>query len=167
MDAAFIRVSADALAIAGQAAYLGWMFTLGKQSFWRNVTPGAAVRDFALLWRENPYRWRVLAASIALTTLLIYGMLPESQRAEPEKAKIIYISTFEPGRTDAEIIASNFENQKVKEKEAAIAAKQAEEVKEFYRALGRASGFDVDALERQYSDKPVEKAPTGARDDNR
>jgi NADPH:quinone reductase-like Zn-dependent oxidoreductase len=45
------------------------MFTLGRSSFWRNVTPGAAVRDFLVLWRENPYRWRVLAASIALTGL--------------------------------------------------------------------------------------------------
>jgi hypothetical protein len=143
------------------------MFTLGKQSFWRNVTPGAAVRDFVVLWRENPYRWRVLAVSIALTSLMIYGFLPENERAPPEKAQITYISTFEPGRTDAEIIASNVENQKAKEKEAAIAAQHAEEVKEFYRKLGRASGLDVDELERQYSDKPAEKAQTGARDDKR
>lgn len=143
------------------------MFTLGKQSFWRNVTPGTAVRDFVTLWRGNPYRWRVLMVSIALTSMMIYGFLPENERAPPAKAQITYISTFEPGRTDAEIIASNVESQKVKETKAAIAAKNAEEVKEFYRELGRASGFDVDALERQYSDKPVEKTATGARDDNR
>jgi hypothetical protein len=143
------------------------MFTLGKQSFWRNVTPGAAVRDFVVLWRENPYRWRVLAVSIALTSLMIYGFLPENERAPPEKAQITYISTFEPGRTDAQIVASNIANQKVKEKEAAIEAQRAEMRKQFYRELGRASGFDVDALERQYSDKPAEKAQTGARADNR
>lgn len=143
------------------------MFTLGKQSFWRNVTPGAAVRDFAILWRENPYRWRVLAVSIALTSLMIYGFLPESERAPPPKAEITYISTFQPGRTDAEIIASNIENQKAKEKKAAIEAQHAEEVKQFYRDLGRASGFDVDELERQYSDKPAQKAQTGARADDR
>ena len=143
------------------------MFTLGKQSFWRNVTPGAAVRDFVLLWRENPYRWRVLAASLALTGLMFYGFLPENERAPPPKAQITYISTFEPGRSDAEIVASNIANQKIKEQDAAIAAKHAEEVKEFYRELGRASGFDVDELERQYSDKPAEKAQTGARADNR
>ncbi|HTM94518.1 MAG TPA: hypothetical protein VL100_01675 [Croceibacterium sp.] len=143
------------------------MFTLGKQSFWRNVTPGAAVRDFATLWRENPYRWRVLAISIALTSLMIYGFLPDNVRAPPAKAQITYISTFEPGRTDAQIIASNIENQKVKEKNAAIEAEHEALRKQFYRELGRASGFDVDALERQYSDKPAEKAQTGARADNR
>jgi hypothetical protein len=143
------------------------MFTFGKSSMLRQVTPGVAVRDFITLWRENPYRWRVLAVSIALSGLMLYGFLPENERAPPAKAQITYISTFEPGRTDAQIVASNIANQQVKEKDAAIAAKRAEETKQFYRELGRASGFDVDELERQYSDKPVEKAQTGARADNR
>ena len=143
------------------------MFTLGKQSFWRNVTPGTAVRDFVVLWRENPYRWRVLVLSLALTGLMFYGFLPDNVRAPPEKAQITYITTFESGRTDAQIVASNIENQKIKEKQAAIEAERAALRKEFYRELGRASGFDVDALERQYSDKPAETAQTGARDDNR
>lgn len=143
------------------------MLTLGKQSFWRNVTPGTAVRDFMVLWRENPYRWRVLATSIALTGLMFYGFLPENERAPPEKPQITYISTFEPGRTDAQIVASNIENQKIKEKEAALEAERTEARKQFYRELGRASGFDVDALERQYSDEPAEMAQTGKRGDNR
>jgi hypothetical protein len=143
------------------------MFTLGKQRFWRNVTPGTAVREFVVLWRENPHRWRVLVASLVLTGMMFYGFLPENVRAPPEKAQITYISTFEAGRSDAEIVASNIANQKVQDKEAALEAKRAELRKEFYRELGRASGFDVDALERQYSDKPAEKAQTGPRDDNR
>jgi len=143
------------------------MFTLGKQSFWRNVTPGTAVRDFAVLWRENPYRWRVLGVSILATGLMFYGFVPANVRAPPEKPEIIYISTFADGRTDQEIIASNIENQKIKEREAALEAERIEARKEFYRQLGRASGFDVEALERQYSDKPVETPKTGTRGDNR
>lgn len=140
------------------------MFTLGKQSFWRNVTPGTAVRDFALLWRENPYRWRVLAASLVLTGTMLYGFLPDNVRAPPEKPEIVYISTFAPNRTDDEILASNLENQKIKEREAALEAERLEKRKEFYRKLGRASGFDVDELERQYSDKPAPAAQPATRD---
>lgn len=140
------------------------MFTLGKQSFWRNVTPGSAVRDFALLWRENPYRWRVLAISLVLTGTMLYGFLPENERVPPAKPEIVYISTFAPNRTEEEIVASNIENQKIKEREAAIEAERLEERKEFYRKLGRASGFDVDELERQYSDKPAPAAPPATRD---
>jgi len=141
------------------------MFTLGKQSFWNKVTPGAAMRDFVLLWRENPYRWRVLAISIVLSGTMFYGFLPKNVRALPEKAEITYISTFAPDRTDDEIVASNIENQRIKEQDEALLAERVEARKEFYRKLGRASGFDVDALERQYSDKPSDTAQTATRAD--
>src|SRR5690606_18114287 len=56
--------------------------------------------------------------------------------------------------TDEEIIASNIENQKRKEALQAQEEARREERRERARALGRAMGFDVDELERQYSDDP-------------
>ncbi len=118
-------------------------------SFWKNVSPTGAARDLKEVWSENPYRWRVLAVAVAATTGLMIIAIPESQRIEPRKPDITYITSFEPGRTDEQIIASNIANQ---EKQDAIRADQerrAEFRKDMYRQLGRATGLDVDAMERE------------------
>ncbi|AKH43969.1 hypothetical protein FHS61_001283 [Altererythrobacter atlanticus] len=117
--------------------------------FWRNVSPSGAVADFVSVWRDNPHRWRVLAVSIAATTGLMMLFIPESQLAEPPRPKITYITTFDPERTEQEIIASNLENQKRKEELEARLAEAEERRKDMYRALGRATGLDVDAMEEE------------------
>ena len=109
------------------------------------------------LSRPNPYRWRVLGVSVAATFTLMVVMIPDSERIEPRAPKITWITTFEPGRSDAEIVASNVENQKHKDKLKAEADARAERKREAARALARASGFDPDELARQFGDDP---APT-------
>lgn len=124
-------------------------------SFWRQINPRGAVDDFVHEWRRpNPYRWRVLGLSVAATFALLVVMIPDSERIEPRAPEITWITTFAPDRTDEEIVASNVENQKRKDKAAAEAAARTEERKERARALARASGFDPDELERQYADDP-------------
>ena len=126
--------------------------------FWRQISPRRAVEDFSNEWRRpNPYRWRVLGVSVAATFTLMVILIPDSERIEPRPPKVTWISTFAPNRTDTEIVASNIENQKRKDRIAAEAAERAERKKQAARALARASGFDPDELERQYGDKP---APT-------
>jgi hypothetical protein len=128
-------------------------------SYWRKISPRGAVDDFVHEWRRpNPYRWRVLGVSVAATFTLMVVMIPDSERVEPRPPKVTWISTFAPGRTDAEIVASNIENQKRKDQLAAEAAERAERKKDAARALARASGFDPDELERQYGDKPAATA---------
>ncbi len=128
-------------------------------SYWRNISPRGAVDDFVHEWRRpNPYRWRVLGVSVAATFTLMVVMIPDSERVEPRPPKVTWISTFAPGRTDAEIIASNIENQKHKDQLAAERAERAERKKEAARALARASGFDPDELARQFGDKPAATA---------
>ena len=128
-------------------------------SFWRNVSPGGAVGDFVNEWRRpNPYRWRVLGVSVAATFAMMVVMIPDSERIEPRPPEVTWITTFEPGRTDAEIIASNLENQKRKDERRAEAAARAERKRQAARALARASGFDPDELERQYGDTPAPAA---------
>jgi len=129
-------------------------------SFWRKVSPRGAVEDFVHEWRRpNPYRWRVLAVSVAATFALMVVMIPDSERIEPRPPEVTWISTFRPDRTDEEIVASNLENQKRKDQLKAEAAARAEQRKERARALARASGFDPDELEEQFGDDP---APTKA-----
>ncbi|WP_126173156.1 hypothetical protein [Altericroceibacterium xinjiangense] len=120
--------------------------------FWRNVSPGGAASDFALAWRANPYRWRVLALSGALTFVIFWNFLPESQRVEPRPPQVTYITTWESGRSDAEILASNLAAHKRKEQRLAEQARREEIRKEIYRELGRATFIDVDAMEREIAE---------------
>ena len=128
-------------------------------SFWRQISPRGAVGDFVHEWRRpNPYRWRVLGVSVAATFTLMVIVIPDSQRMEPRAPEVTWISTFRPDRTDEDIVASNIENQKRKDRLKAEAAARAERKKQAARALARASGFDPDELERQFGDRPAPSA---------
>lgn len=119
-------------------------------SFWRRISPSRAVADFANEWRQpNPHRWQVLGVAVAATFAVMVMFIPESQRVEPAPPDITWITSFAADRTEAEIIASNIANQERKDRLAAEAAERAERRKEMYRALGRATGVDVDAMEAE------------------
>jgi regulator of protease activity HflC (stomatin/prohibitin superfamily) len=130
--------------------------------FWRQISPRRAVSDFANEWRQpNPYRWRVLGVSVAATFALMMVLLPESQRIEPQPPEVTWITTFAEGRTDAEIEASNIENQKRKDRLKAEAEARAARAREAYKALGRATGVDVDAMEAEAErERAAEEAAT-------
>lgn len=121
--------------------------------------PVGGIADF---WHEirrpTPYRWPVLGASLLCTFTLLFWVTQERVLVPPEAPKISYISTFAAGRSDAEIIESNKANQLRKERLAAEQAKRDEEVKEMYRALGRATGIDVDAMEREIAEEKAAEA---------
>jgi hypothetical protein len=109
-----------------------------------------AISDLMDYWRQpTPYRWQILGLSVAITFTLMVLFIPESQRPEPRRPDVTYISTFAPDRTDAEIMASNIANQKRQEELEAQRLAREEERKERARILGRASGIDVDRLEAQ------------------
>jgi hypothetical protein len=127
--------------------------------------PAGGVADF---WNEfrkpTPYRGPILLVSFAIPLTAVYLIAQERHLIPPERPTIDYITSFEPGRTDEEIIASNIANQKRKEAEAARIAALEEEAKEAYRALGRATGVDVDAMERKIAEeKAREEAAIEAR----
>ncbi|MEE4205318.1 MAG: hypothetical protein V2I39_03440 [Erythrobacter sp.] len=112
--------------------------------------PRTGAVDF---WHEfrkpNPYRWPILAAS-CLPLVVIFGWLStERHYKEPARPTITYITTYDPERSDEEILASNIENQEVKELREARAEEIAERKRELYKALGRATGMDVDEIERR------------------
>lgn len=87
----------------------------------------AAIVPAAIFWQFGKERWRI----------------------PPAPPEVTYISTFEEGRTDAQIEASNAANQAVQDRLRAEQRAREEEAKEAYRALGRASGMDVEAMERR------------------
>jgi hypothetical protein len=125
-------------------------------SFWRRISPRGAFADLVHEWKQpTPHRWQILGVSVAATFALLTLFIPESQRRLPEKPEVTWISTFASDRTEAEIIRSNLANQQKQDAFRAAQAKAEARRKEIYRTIGRASGFDVDELERQYSDAPA------------
>ncbi|MBX9897904.1 MAG: hypothetical protein K2Y17_08415 [Qipengyuania sp.] len=112
--------------------------------------PAGGIADFwTEIRRPTPYRWPILGLSLLCSFGLLYWVMRESVLVPPAPPKVSFISTFEAGRSDAQILASNLENQRRKERREAEQARREAEVKAAYRALGRATGLDVDAMERK------------------
>lgn len=127
--------------------YVGLM--LRKSRF----NPANGVADFWSEFRKpTPYRWPVLAFSALLSLGLLYAVTKERYYYPPERPTIEYITSFEPDRSDAEIMASNVENQRQQDELAAEREAIAERKRELYRSLGRATGMDVDEMERQIAE---------------
>ncbi len=130
-------------------------------SFWRNISPKGAIGDFVDVWTQpTPYRWQVLGLALAITFTIFAVAIPESQRGEPSRPTVTYITSFAPDRADEEIIASNLANQRRKEELAAQREAAEERRRDLYRALGRATGLDVDEMEREIA---AERAAEEAR----
>ena len=128
------------------------------KEFLRRISPRAAFSDFLHEWQApTPHRWQVLGVSVAATFALMVMFLPESQRADPRPPTITWITTFAPGRTEAEIAASNLANQKRQDALRAQAAAREERRKELYRQLGRATGVDVDKMEADIEREKAEE----------
>lgn len=127
----------------------------------QRYNPTGGMRDFwEFVRRPVPYRWTIWGLSLASTFLLLFFVISEEVLVPPEPPKVSFISTFAEGRSEAEIVASNIANQKRKERLAAEQAARDEQVKELYRQLGRASGMDVEAMERKIA---AEKAAEAAQ----
>lgn len=121
-------------------------------------------------WNEfrkpNPYRWPMLLASTAPFALIFYWLSGETVYKAPEKPQITYITTFDPDRTDEEIMASNIENQEVQDLREAREQALAERKRDLYKALGAATGMDVEEIERRADERRAqEEAEEQARQD--
>jgi hypothetical protein len=135
------------------------------KQFLRLISPRRAAADFVSVWRTpTQHRWGMLGLAVALTFALFMLFIPPSQRVEPEAPEVIYISTFEETRTEAEIIASNCRNQQFKDELAGLLEQRAEIRRDIYKALGRATFIDVDALEAEAeAARAAEEAEAAAR----
>lgn len=110
--------------------------------------PSAGLSDFwEYIRRPQPYRVPILLVSAIPFGVILYWAASERYYLPPERPDVTYITTFAPGRSDAEIEASNIANQRRKDELAAQIAAMEEKKKQMYRDLGRATGLDVDAME--------------------
>ena len=129
-------------------------------AYWQKINPVGAIGDFITVFRAaGRNRWRISAVALATTVGIFSIMAQESWVIPPPKPELTFITSWRADRTDAEIVASNLENQRIKEAKAALEAKNAEEIRQMYKTLGRYSGMDVDKIEAQArADEAAEKA---------
>ncbi|MCB2067235.1 MAG: hypothetical protein KDE15_11435 [Erythrobacter sp.] len=137
------------------------------KEFLRRVSPRRAVGDFADQWRQpTPHRWQLLGVAMAATFAIFMLFVPKSERMMPAPPDVTYISTFDDGRTEAEIIASNCANQRLQDDLAALEEATEERRREVYKALGRATFVDVDEMERQIeAERAAEEAANPGPDE--
>lgn len=141
------------------------MALIQPSSFWRKASPRGAIADFRTVFQQaGQNRWKFAAVSAAATIAVFSMMFQEEQRALPKPPQVTYITTLPPGRSDAEILAENRANQIVQDRLRAEQAKRDEDVKNMYRTIGRASGMDVDAIEKKAAeDRAAEERAAAAK----
>lgn len=130
---------------------------------WREASPRGAIADLRTVYEQaGKNRWRI-AILAALTTFgtfsVMVGQSWTKQRALPE---ITYINSWPEDRTAAETKAFIEENQRRKEERAVLQAQAEADAKAFWKALGRASGMDVEAIEAKA--EAERKAAEAAKD---
>ncbi len=136
---------------------------LSKSRF--NPKPG--ILDF---WNEfrkpTPYRVPILLASTIPFFGIFYWLSGETFYGVTEKPEITYITTLDDARSDQEIIASNIENQELKDLREQADAELAQRKRDLYKALGAAAGMDVEEIERRADEnRAAEEAAEQARRD--
>ena len=137
-------------------------------SFVSRFNPKTGVVDF---WHEfrkpNPLRVPTLIASTLPLVLMYYWVTSETVYKTPDRPQITYITSYQPDRSDDEIIAGNEANQEVKELREEREEDLAERKRELYKALGAAAGMDVEqiAAEAEARAERMRGSQNGAQDD--
>ncbi len=119
----------------------------GKQFSLRQgaVNPKSAIGDLIDVWRGQTVtqRFWLLTAACMPAALIIGGIIQDvARKSVPPPPEIIYVESWRLDRPMEQILAEQKERQRLR------AIRQAE-VRERYKAIGRASGMDVDAIERE------------------
>ena len=146
----------------GANSYLAAMGRV--REFLNLINPLTAARDLRNeLVQPRPHRWPLMGVAAAATFAVFSVMFQEGSVGMPLPPEITYFESWRDDRSDAEIIAGNVIATKARKVREAEQAASAERVRQMYKALGRASGMDVDAIEaRAKADEAAAEARQGA-----
>ena len=126
-------------------------------SIFRDVSfVGAGADLITFLRTPRQHRWLlvILACAPPAFIVLLFN-LDVLEVTRPGPPEVIYIESWPADRSIKEIVASNLARQKIEDEQEA-------KVREAYKALGRASGMDVDRIEREAEVARAEKAKQAA-----
>ena len=126
-------------------------------SIFRDVSfVGAGADLITFLRTPRQHRWLlvILACAPPAFIVLLFNLdvLEVTRPGEPE---VTYIESWPADRSIKDIVASNLARQKIEDEQDA-------KIREAYKALGRASGMDVDRIEREAEAARAEKAKQAA-----
>ena len=126
-------------------------------SIFRDVSFAGAGADLITFLRTpRQHRWLLVMLACAppafIVMLFNLDVLEVTRPGEPE---VTYIESWPADRSIKDIVASNLERQKIEDEQEA-------KIREAYKALGRASGMDVDRIEREAEAARAEKAKKAA-----
>ena len=126
----------------------------------RRLNPITALGDLGeQLSTPYPHRFKIILAAMAVTGGLFSLIWQEGGAGLPHPPQIIYIESFAPNRSEAEIVAGNIAATKAGRAADAEEAAGAERVRQMYKTLGRVSGMDVDKIEADAkADRQAEEA---------
>ena len=125
------------------------------------VSPSSAIGDLIDVWRGQTVtqRFWLLGAACLPVGLIIGGIIQDvARKSVPPEPEIIYVESWRLDRSMEEILADQKERQRLREIRKA-------EIKERYKAIGRASGMDVDAIERKAKAEEAARAAEKAKAD--
>ena len=122
-------------------------------SFFKDVSFAGATSDLIQFLRmPRQHRWLlVILACVPPAFIITIFNLDVLRVSQPGPPEVVYIESWPADRSIKEIVASNLKRQKLKDE-------QQERVREAYKALGRASGMDVDRIEREAEEFRAKKA---------
>lgn len=119
-------------------------------SIFRRFNPGPGAAD---LWeyikQPQDYRWPIVIASCLPVVVILAWAGSESVIAPLDRPTVTYITTLDENRSNDEILASNIENQRIQDERRAQFQEIEDRKRELYRALGAASGMNVEAMEER------------------
>jgi hypothetical protein len=122
-------------------------------SMFRDVSFAGVGSDLiAYLRTPRQHRWLLVILACAPPAFIIMLFnLDLRDVGKPGEPEITYIESWPADRSLKEIIESNIANQKIKDE-------QERRAREAYKALGRATGMDVDRIEREALAEQAKKA---------
>jgi hypothetical protein len=126
-------------------------------SIFSNVSFAGAGSDL-IRYLRTPRQHRWLLALLACAPPLFMVILFNRdiwEVTKPGEPEVTYIESWPEDRSLKEVIESNLARQTVKDEQEA-------RMREAYKALGRASGMDVDRIEREAEEARVAEAKAAA-----
>lgn len=126
-------------------------------SIFRDVSfVGAGADLITFLRTPRQHRWLlvILACAPPAFIVLLFN-LDVLEVTRPGPPEVMYIESWPADRSIKDIVASNLERQKIEDDQEA-------KIREAYKALGRASGMDVDRIEREAEEARAAKAKQAA-----
>jgi hypothetical protein len=134
-------------------------------SYWQKINPTGAIADFRQVFRDaGSRRWPIALVSLSITLGVFSTLAWESWTRPRALPEVTFINSWPIDRTEAETEAFIKDRQKEKETREAAWEAYDKEGRELWATLGKASGMDVDKLQKEAeADRQREKAAEKAR----